>query len=1057
MPRSICRRLVCLVVGVGVVGLNAAATVVNFETPHVNPIAMSPDGDTVAVCNTPDDRIEIFDVTGIAPVLTMSIAVGVDPVSVRFRTDTEVWVANQVSDSVSVVDLNVGAVARTLMVVHDADDDLYLDEPADIAFAGSPQRAFVTFSQSNRVAVFNPNNLDQAATVLEITGEDPRALAVSPDGNYVYAAVYESGNRTTVLGGGAADLGTIPFPPNVVSDPTGPYGGINPAPNDGSAFLPPIEDGAVASQIIPVGLIVKQGTDGKWRDDNGVDWTDMVSGPNAAKSGRPVGWHLLDHDLARINANTLVIDYATSLMNICMNLAVNPTDGRILVVGTDGTNEVRFEPVINGKFLRVNGAFVDPTSLIGSVFDLNPHLGDYSDRNIEPAERAKSIGDPRGIAWNAAGDRCYVAGMGSNNLIVLDENGDRVGAIPTELPEGPTGVVVDDARGRLYVVSKFAATLSQISLDAKGLDPTVALHDPTPEPIKVGRKHLYDTHKNSGLGHISCGSCHVDARMDRLAWDLGDPSGRIKPLNDDEDPQNLGANIPGLEIGQTSPAFRDWHPMKGPMSTQTMQDIIGHEPFHWRGDRDGLEEFNGAFTGLQAADSMLTPTEMQEFEDFLATVHYPPNPFRNVDNSLPRDLDVGALGQRSVGRFKNQGGLDAGDPHPAGDAVRALANYRDFENPLDNDNFACVLCHTLPTGIGTNSRLNGFMFEPLPPGQDGEARHSLVSVDGSTNKAIKTANLRNIYEKTGCEFTTLDSMAGSGFLHDGSADSITRFVSSTVFEMESDQEIADMVALMLAFSGSQFPGTNNPLEPPGTASKDAHAAVGRQMTITSLSTLLQDAAIADLLTALVEEQSQGDIGLVVHQPDSMGVLRGYVRTQSKGAGSFIPDRADQSGVTLNSLLAVASTSRPLTLTAVPTESATRLGIDRDGDGLLDNDEVRDLDPLEPGIQNPFDPANPDVTGDDGSMEPDGIVDSLNDFDGDDVNNGTEFEAGTMVIPSTTLPNDVDRDGTVNSIDIQLVINRVLNVGGTGMDTDVNNDGKTDSVDIQLVILAVLGG
>ncbi len=137
MPRSICRRLVCLVVGVGVVGLNAAATVVNFETPHVNPIAMSPDGDTVAVCNTPDDRIEIFDVTGIAPVLTMSIAVGVDPVSVRFRTDTEVWVANQVSDSVSVVDLNVGAVARTLMVVHDADDDLYLDEPADIAFAGS--------------------------------------------------------------------------------------------------------------------------------------------------------------------------------------------------------------------------------------------------------------------------------------------------------------------------------------------------------------------------------------------------------------------------------------------------------------------------------------------------------------------------------------------------------------------------------------------------------------------------------------------------------------------------------------------------------------------------------------------------------------------------------------------------------------------------------------------------------------------------------------------------------------------------------------------------------
>ena len=29
--------------------------------------------------------------------------------------------------------------------------------------------------------------------------------------------------------------------------------------------------------------------------------------------------------------------------------------------------------------------------------------------------------------------------------------------------------------------------------------------------------------------------------------------------------------------------------MKGPMTTQTMQDIIGHEPLHWRGDRSGLE------------------------------------------------------------------------------------------------------------------------------------------------------------------------------------------------------------------------------------------------------------------------------------------------------------------------------------------------------------------------------------------------------------------------------------------------------------------------------------
>ena len=49
--------------------------------------------------------------------------------------------------------------------------------------------------------------------------------------------------------------------------------------------------------------------------------------------------------------------------------------------------------------------------------------------------------------------------------------------------------------------------------------------NPDPEVIRQGRPHLYDTHETSGLGHLSCASCHVDARMDRLAWDLGAPDG----------------------------------------------------------------------------------------------------------------------------------------------------------------------------------------------------------------------------------------------------------------------------------------------------------------------------------------------------------------------------------------------------------------------------------------------------------------------------------------------------------------------------------------------------
>ena len=75
--------------------------------------------------------------------------------------------------------------------------------------------------------------------------------------------------------------------------------------------------------------------------------------------------------------------------------------------------------------------------------------------------------------------------------------------------------------------------------------------------------------------------------MDRLAWDLGDPSGTVRNVS--AALHNFGAGIPGLNTN-----FTHFHPMKGPMTTQTLQDIIGKEPHHWRGDRNGLQNLPGA-------------------------------------------------------------------------------------------------------------------------------------------------------------------------------------------------------------------------------------------------------------------------------------------------------------------------------------------------------------------------------------------------------------------------------------------------------------------------------
>src|SRR5262249_24329978 len=144
------------------------------------------------------------------------------------------------------------------------------------------------------------------------------------------------------------------------------------------------------------GLIVKKNSAGHWLDDNNEDWTDYIRGTNATFTGRIPGWDMPDHDLAVINTTNLSINYACGLMNICMATAVNPASGKISVVGTDALNNIRFQSVLDGIFIRVELAQVDPLSLTNQVTDLNPHL-DYQSPQVSSSLRQLSVGDPRGI------------------------------------------------------------------------------------------------------------------------------------------------------------------------------------------------------------------------------------------------------------------------------------------------------------------------------------------------------------------------------------------------------------------------------------------------------------------------------------------------------------------------------------------------------------------------------------------------------------------------------------------------------------------------------------
>jgi len=856
------------------------AAFVNFETAPVHPLDLGPDGHTLAVGNLPGGTVELFDVSTGTAEWSGTVSVGLDPVSVRFRDNGELWVVNQISDSISVVDMASRQVVATLDT---------LDAPADVVFAGEPERAYVACSMPNVVQVFDPDTRAWLTNIV-VDGQRPRSMAVSPDGGTVYVAVFESGNRTTISG---PEFQSLAFFNNPVSLPEGPYGGINPPPNDGGDFRPPLNPELPASPPAPSsGLIVRKSESGQWQDDNGGDWTAWITGNQAGVTRRVPGWDMPDLDLAAINTTNHVVAYASGLMNLCMAAGVNPASGQVAVVGTEALNEIRFEPNLNGVFVRVQLALVDPSTLLGTSLDLNPHL-DYSSPSTTPALRHASIGDPRAVLFRSDGAKGYVAGMGSRNVVVIDGNGQRTGADPIDVGEGPCGLAWDEPRQRLYIYHRFSSSLSVVDTVTDQVIDARPLFDPTPLSTAAGRRHLYDTRLTSGLGQASCASCHVDARMDRLAWDLGDPSGELHAAV---------INLQGtLQTNQ-------YHPMKGVMITQTLQDIIGHEPFHWRGDRADIEAFNPTFTNLQGAEEELSSTQMRELRDFLAGVRFPPNPFRPLDNSLPTDLEL--PGHVALGEDQ----LPAGSPLPHGNALNGLALFR-------APNSFCATCHTLPTGLGRDQAVILGAPTTVPTGPNGGHSFPLAPrLEGALPSKI--SQLRNLAERVGMNGSSTASPAGFGFGHDGSIDTLTRFLNGA--RIHRDQDVADLIALLLALPGAdiQEPGALPDTTPP--------AATGRQLTLSS--------PIAPPLFQAMLDLARSPTGRVelVAKGLREGAPRGWWFDAM--ADVFQSDRAAEA-LNATDLLASIQPGSPLTFTLVPEGTGRRVGIDRDLDGLFDRDEA----------------------------------------------------------------------------------------------------------------------
>ena len=917
-----------------------------FETLQVRPLALSPNGQLLFACNTPDNRLEIYKIEPSGLHSVASVSVGLEPVAVAVRNQNEVWVVNHLSDSVSIVKVSASGnshVVRTLLVG---------DEPRDIVFAHD--RAFITTAHRGQnsddpdlfnpaagradVWVFDANNLgssaggDRAGKVT-LFADTPRALAVSPDGNTVYAAPFFSGNQTTVVSADAvrhvyaADM----LNPNVIAMP-----GLPPQP--------------------VTGLIVKY-KNGHWLDAYGANFDAWVR------------VSLPDYDVFAIDATTLAQTAAIPHVGTTLfNMAVNPATGKVFVTNTEAHNDVRFEGPrpgsVRGQIVDSRISVVDPSSGAVTHNNLNSHIVNGE------GDATLSRAFPQDLAFTHDGSTLYAVAQGSAKLVWYPSSALEAGtAAPTAGNQltlsagGPTGLVLDDAHGRAYVLTRFDDGISTVDLGSHTETAHVQMFSPEPASVTQGRQYLYDATFTSANGTQACASCHVGGDMDQLSWDLGNPLGAPLPITQlataasvifATDPQTIINLLPAA-----APLFAANQFLKGPMTTQSLRGMDNHGAMHWRGDRNGavqqngqpftdgggnpvvsaqpnggifdeanaFESFNVAFPGLVGRAAELSPADMTAFRTFVLQVTYPPNPIRNLDDSLTPEQQLGQS------FYFNHAGNGAELP----------------SDRLHN----CNGCHVLdrngnlgatdhPGFFGTDGRLS-FELEP---------------------QLFKVPHLRNEYQKVGMFGSSPDAnivgtvlhqlnpgfpeinpalpaVRGFGYQHDGALGTLEHFFTAQVFiktDVPGTLNGASVGPNPFGIPLFTFDGAGNitGLDVNGFGLRHAivsfvlafdsnmKAIVGQQVTLT-----VADATAAQSRIALLEARAAaGDCDLVV---------KGFVQGREKGyvyaGGVFVSSNGSLTDAQLQALVGAATDA--LTFTAVPPGSGWRIGLDRNSDGLAD--------------------------------------------------------------------------------------------------------------------------
>ncbi len=596
-----------------------------FMSPHAAPIA-SRDG-RVYVVNTPADTVDVIDASRRS--IIARISVGIDPVGLAVRPDgSELWVANHVSDSVSVIDLEPTS-ATFLQVVatvqefarigtkraSSVDKDngkrasrsrarklrkgrqgTIFDEPVGIAFA-SDEKAYVSLSSESAIAVISVRTR-KVIRRLAITAQDPRALVVR--GNRLYVIPFESNNRTQISGCAGpldGDLCTFDAIEHVVRN----------------------------NNVLSTGIDV-----------------DIVKHPRVP-----------DRDLYVFDTGSdQLVDVVDTVGTLLYGLTVDSA-GRVYVAQTDARNDVngRAGTLAHGLAELQNRAFLNQITRVdcgGGSCDA-PEFIDLEPLPPVDPDPGMALATPFAIQISDDDSILVVSAASSDRLFTVDATtGTVLGRV--EVGAVPRGIALESTLSggpsRAWVLNAVSNTVSVVDVSDPA-DPrvskTIRLQDPTHPVVKRGRMAFHDAGAST-TGTFSCESCHPDGHTDQLLWVLDTPTCSVSGCT--QIPPRT--TMPARGLRDTAPYHWDGIP-GDPFGGRNTANINGGDPPNCTLDQPEsctrfLVDAGLASTMCKVDDCQggeLSNAQRADLAKFLLSVPYPPAQRRSYDNRMSKTAAEG--------------------------------------------------------------------------------------------------------------------------------------------------------------------------------------------------------------------------------------------------------------------------------------------------------------------------------------------------------------------------------------------------------------------------------